>query len=118
MVGRSYCVPPRSTTPELPDPKPAEDNRGSFESTHVLRAAEGDAGDAGDASEVQLLHELASLLLVAGVDHGLGASGDAGITSLDVGLIAGVIVELLNLGVLGLVLRGELLDSGVGHFES
>lgn len=85
--------------------------------THVLGAAESDAGDAGDGLEVQLRDSLASLLLVAGVDHGLGASGKAGVASLDIGLVIAGVVEILDLGLLNLLL-GELLNSGIGHFDS
>jgi hypothetical protein len=96
---------------DVPAPKLA----GASMLTHVLRAAESDAGDAVDTGEVQLLHSLASLLLVTGVDHGLGASGDAGVAGLDLGLFAAGVIELFDGGLLDLVI-GEFLYSRVGHF--
>jgi hypothetical protein len=69
---------------------------------------------------VQLLERLASLLLVARVDHGRRAGRDAGVAipSLAIGVVsAAVIVKLFDLGGLG-ILVGKLLNSGVRHFGS
>lgn len=84
--------------------------------THVLWAAEGDTGDALDAGQVQLLHGLAGLLLVARVNDGSRASGQARVTRLDFGVGAVIVLVLFNLDLLGFLV-GKLFDSGVGHFR-
>lgn len=78
--------------------------------TYVLGAAEGNTGDAGDVLEAKLGNGLASLLLVARVDHDRGTAGDRGL-NLTLGL--GV---ALNVGV-GDLLIGKLFNAGVGHCE-
>lgn len=83
--------------------------------TYVLGSAEGDASDALDAGQVQLLHGLASLLLVARVNDGGRASGQAGVARLDFGIGAVIVLLFLDGDVLGLLV-GQLFDSGVGHF--
>lgn len=127
----AIVVPHQKGSPKLPPRNTKLSNRGAVHDgrsavpavalpmfpTHVLGAAEGNAGDARHALEVQLLNGLASLLLVAGVDYGLGASGKAGVASLDIGLVIAGVVEILDLGLLNLLL-GELLNSGIGHFDS
>ena len=65
---------------------------------------------------MQLLNGLAGLLLVAGVDNSLGA-GRKTLAALSIGVIAGVIIDLLDVGDLG-ILIGELLNTGVGHLDS
>jgi hypothetical protein len=83
--------------------------------TYVLRSAESDASNAIDFVQVQLLQSLASLLLIARVDHSGRATGNAGVAALLLGLIAALL--LLDGGLLGLVV-GELLDTGVRHLDS
>lgn len=95
----------------LPDPW----LRAKIHCTYVLGAAESDTGDSRDAGEVQLLESLASLLLVPGVDDGSGASRHVALAGLNLGLVAAVILLLLDVHLLRLLI-GELLDSGVGHF--
>ena len=63
---------------------------------------------------MELLHGLAGLLLVAGVDDGIGASGQAGVASLDLGVGAAVIILLFDGDLLRLVIR-KLFNSGVRH---
>jgi len=83
--------------------------------THVLRSSESDTGDARDAGEVQLLEGLASLLLVAVVDHSR-TSGELALADLlDLGVVAGVILVLLDGGLLGLLV-GKFFNAGVRHF--
>lgn len=84
--------------------------------THVLRSAEGHTGDTLDTLEVQLLDGLAGLLLVAVVDHGSRARGQAGVPSLDLGVGAAVVVVLLDGDLLRLLI-GKLLNAGVRHFR-
>lgn len=83
--------------------------------THVLGSAESDTGDARDTGEVQLLEGLASLLLVAVVDHSR-TSGELALADLlDLGVVAGVILVLLDGGLLGLLVR-KFFNAGVRHF--
>ena len=84
--------------------------------TYVLGAAEGDTGDTGNTGEVQLLESLASLLLVAGVDDGRRTGGEVALASIDLGVTAAVVLNVLDVG-LGDLVIGELFDSGVGHFD-
>lgn len=81
--------------------------------THVLGAAESDTSDARDTGQAQLLEGLASLLLVAVVDHGGRAGREAALNLLDIGIVAAVVLDLDDL--LGLLV-GELFNSRVGHF--
>ncbi|KAI6753107.1 hypothetical protein HG531_005276 [Fusarium graminearum] len=68
-----------------------------------------------DAGEVQLLKGLASLLLVAVVDHSR-ASGELALADLlNLGVVAGVILVLLDGGLLGLLI-GKFFNAGVRHF--
>ncbi|KAI6775734.1 hypothetical protein HG530_002492 [Fusarium avenaceum] len=83
--------------------------------THVLGSAESDTGDARNAGEVQLLKGLASLLLVAVVDYGR-TSGELALADLlNLGLVAGLILVLLDRGLLGLLV-GKFFNAGVRHF--
>lgn len=64
---------------------------------------------------MQLLEGLASLLLVAVVDHSR-TSGELALADLlDLGVVAGVILVLLDGGLLGLLV-GKFFNAGVRHF--